>query len=200
MTPLDSQTEATLRQFFRYFNKIMLLLWRLGIGPSMSRYPNTTGRFMVIVHTGRKTGLRRLTPVNYAEIEGGLYCTTGFGSVSHWYQNILANPQVEIWLENERWAATAEDVSDHPDRLKLLREVLKGSGFVAPMIGVDPHTLSDEKLNQATVNYRLIHLRRTEPRTGPGSPGDLAWVWPAGFAFLLPLALAGLFGRGRKRK
>lgn len=199
MTPLNSQTEASLRQFFKYFNRVMLLLWRLGIGPSMNRYPDTTGRFMVIVHTGRKTGLRRCTPVNYAEVEGGLYCAAGFGSVSHWYQNILANPQVEIWLENERWAAAAEDVSDHPDRIHLLREVLKGSGFVAPLVGVDPRRLSDEELDRATANYRLIHLRRAEPITGPGGPGDLAWVWPVATAVLLPLALAGLFGRRPKR-
>lgn len=35
--------------------------------------------------------------------------------------------------------------------------------------------------------------------TGVGGPGDLAWVWQVATALLLPLALAGLFGRRRKR-
>src|SRR5512145_945421 len=166
MSAVSPQTEANLRQFFKYFNKFVLVLWRLGIGPLMGQSPETAGRFMVITHTGRKTGQQRRTPVNYAEIEGEIYCTAGFGSVSDWYKNILANPNVEIWIDRDRWAAVAEEVSDHPDRLRLLREVLKGSGFVAPMMGADPYQLSDADLAQATPNYKLIHLRRVEPLTG----------------------------------
>jgi len=188
-----------MRQSFRYLNKFMLLQWRLGVGPLMSVSPNTSGQFMVIVHTGRKTGKRRCTPVNFAEVDGEIYCTAGFGSVSHWYQNIMADPNVEIWVRDGRWAARAEDISDHPDRLPLLRAVLKGSGFVASMVGVDPYRLSDDELAALTPNYRLLHMRRVEPRTGPGGPGDLVWVWPMLVTLLLPLALRGLFVRGRQR-
>ncbi|MCC6612780.1 MAG: nitroreductase family deazaflavin-dependent oxidoreductase [Anaerolineae bacterium] len=196
MTP---QTEAELRRFFRYLNKFMVLQWRLGVGPLMSVSPDTTGQFMVIVNTGRKTGKRRCTPVNYAEVDGEIYCTAGFGSVSHWYQNIIANPEVEIWIGDERWAAVAEDVSDHPDRLRLLRAVLKGSGFAAQLAGIDPQTVTDDELAELTPKYRMIHMRRVEPRTGAGGPGDLVWVWPMLVTLLLPLALRGLFARSRQR-
>lgn len=33
MAPLDPRIEASLRDGFRYLNRFMLLLWRLGIGP-----------------------------------------------------------------------------------------------------------------------------------------------------------------------
>ncbi|MCL4248786.1 MAG: nitroreductase family deazaflavin-dependent oxidoreductase [Anaerolineae bacterium] len=195
MSTLSPQTEAELREVFKRFNKFVLILWRLGIGPLMGVYPDVTGRFMVIVHTGRKTGKQRRTPVNYAEVDGEIYCTAGFGSGSHWYQNILADPNVEIWCGDDRWAAVAEDVSEHPERLRLMREVLKGSGMVAPLVGVDPRSLSDDELAQATAKYRLLHMRRVEARTGAGGPGDLVWVWPVLATLILPLALRGLCSR-----
>ncbi len=195
MSTLSPQTEAELREVFKRFNKFVLILWRLGIGPLMGVYPDVTGRFMVIVHTGRKTGKQRRTPVNYAEVDGEIYCTAGFGSGSHWYQNILADPNVEIWYGDDRWAAVAEDVSEHPERLRLMREVLKGSGMVAPLVGVDPRSLSDDELAQATAKYRLLHMRRVEARTGAGGPGDLVWVWPVLATLILPLALRGLCSR-----
>ncbi|MCA9906481.1 MAG: nitroreductase family deazaflavin-dependent oxidoreductase [Anaerolineae bacterium] len=195
MSTLSPQTEAEMRAMFKSFNKFVLLLWRLGIGPLMGLYPDVTGQFMVIVHTGRKTGKQRRTPVNYAEVDGEIYCTAGFGSGSHWYQNILADPNVEIWYGDQRWAAVAEDISDNPERLRLLRDVLKGSGMVAPMVGVDPRSFTDDELAQATATYRLLHMRRVEARTGAGGPGDLVWVWPVLVTLMLPLALRGMCGK-----
>ena len=63
-----------------------------------------SGQIMVLTHTGRKSGLRRRTPVNYALVDGEVYCTAGFGQISDWYRNILANPQVEVWLPDGWWA------------------------------------------------------------------------------------------------
>jgi len=182
-------TEEALRQGFHRLNKFMLLLWRLGLGPMLNMWPGGLGRYLVIVHRGRKTGRVRYTPVNYAPIDGDIYCTAGFGAVSDWYRNLQADPDVELWLPDGRWRAHATDVSDADNRLTLLREVLIGSGFAAPLMGVDPHALSDAALADAAANYRLVRFERTAPVTGPGGPGDLAWVWPLVVLFLLPLAL-----------
>ena len=53
---------------------------------------------MVVGHTGRKSGLRHQTPVNYAQVNGDVYCTACLGSRRDWYRNLLANPEVEVWL------------------------------------------------------------------------------------------------------
>jgi hypothetical protein len=124
--------------------------------------------------------------------------TAGFGSEADWFKNITANPNIEVWVDNERWSALAEDVSDHPDRLRLMRDVLIGSGFAAVLAGVDPHKLNDAELNAATEKYRLIHLRRCQPLTGDGGPGDLVWVWPNVAGILLVLALVGWLRKPRK--
>lgn len=182
MSKLSRQTEEKLRHTFRQFNRFMLLLWRLGLGRFINIWPDVGGRIMVIQHIGRKTGKVRQTPVNYAEVDGNIYCTAGFGSVSHWYRNLLANPEVEIWLPNGRFYAHAQDITDDPNALPLLRQVLINSGFAAPAAGVYPKTMSDEELATATASYRLIRFTKTQPAAGKA---DLLWVWPALISLLL---------------
>ena len=197
MTILDPRTEETLRQSFkRYLNPFMLLMWRLGLGPWINLWPKVGGRILVITHQGRRTGRWRCTPVNYALVDGEIYCTVGFGVVSDWYRNLAVNPNVEVWLPDGWWAGVVEDISDSPWRLPLLRQVLIGSGGVTYLAGIDPVNLTDEALHAVTSKYRLLHIWRTEARTGRGGPGDLAWVWPAATMILLPLLL---FRRRRRR-
>ena len=195
MTILDPRTEETLRQAFKRFNPFMRLMWRLGLGPFINIWPPVGGRILVIAHRGRKTGRRRYTPVNYALVDGEVYCTAGFGSISDWYRNVAANPNVEVWLPDGWWAGVVEDISDSPWRLPLLRKVLTGSGLVTYLVGIDPIRLTDKEFDDVISNYRLLHVWRTEARTGRGGPGDLAWVWPLATMLLLPPAL---FRRRRK--
>jgi len=189
MTTTDPRTEESLRQGFKQFNRFMLLMWRLGLGPWVNAWPEVGGRIMVITHIGRKTGMRRRTPVNYTIADGEIYCTAGFGGKSDWYHNIITNPQVEVWLPHGWWAGVAEEVTDARMRLPLLRQVLIDSGFAARAVGIDPAGMSNEELDAVTPDYRLIHIRRTAACTGRGGPGDLAWVWPLATMILLPLVL-----------
>ena len=108
-------TTESLRQTFKRFNKFMLILWRLGLGPWLSMWPEGFGRYMVITHTGRKSGKKYRTPVNYAIVDGDVYCAAGFGARSDWYQNMLANPAVEVWLQDGWWRGEAEDATNSDD-------------------------------------------------------------------------------------
>lgn len=188
MTISNRETEARLKYLFKYFNKFMLILWRLGLGS----YGNQTrfgGYIMVITQTGRKSGQVRRTPVNYAIIDGDIYCTSGFGRRSDWYHNILAYPQVEVWLPDGWWAGYAEDISETENRIDLMRAVLIGSGFAAYLAGINPHRLSNEELGAATKTYRLIRIQRKHAMTGPHGPGDLTWIWPLSTIILLGLLM-----------
>lgn len=178
MATLNPQLEQQLRQGFKAFNPFMLLLWRLGLGKWVNLWPEVGGRIMVLTHTGRKTGLRRRTPVNYAEVDGELYCTAGFGEISDWYRNIRANPQVEVWLPAGWWAGRVTEITGQPGALAIMRQVLISSGFAARAVGIDPVQISDAELQAATATYRLLHIQRTAACTGQDGPGELAWVWP----------------------
>lgn len=181
-------SEDNLRGIFKAFNRFMLLLWRLGLG-SWGNGTSFGGSLMVIKHTGRKTGLTRHTPVNYAIEDGDIYCTAGFGVVSDWYLNIMANPNVEVWLPDGRWAGSAQDVTNMEGNYSIFRRVLIASGFAGPLFGVNPKKLTDQDLLDLLQDYRLICIRRVNALTGSGGPGDLAWVWPATTFVLLWLLL-----------
>ncbi len=188
-TNIDPMFEEKLRPFLKYLSRFHIGMWRLGLGPWFDLRPDLWSQIMVLTHTGRKSGLKRRTSVNYAIVDGEIYCMAGFRGGSDWHRNILKNPQVEVWLPNEWWCGVAEDVSDSPERLRIIRELIIASAFVGRLAGFDAHTMSDEELDQATAPYRLIHIKRTEARTGAGGPGDLAWVWPLATMILLPMVL-----------
>ena len=183
---LDTPGARRLRWFFHRFNRLMLLNWRLGLG-AVGNSRRLSGQIMVLTHTGRKSGKRYRTPVNYAVVDGDLYCVAGFGHVADWYRNSMAQPAVEIWLPDGRWAGVASDQTDAPDALSLIRAVLIASGFAARVAGINPQRASDAELQRLTTGYRLLRIRRTQTLSGPGGPGDLVWVWP-----LLTLLLAVL--------
>ncbi|HNP71749.1 MAG TPA: nitroreductase family deazaflavin-dependent oxidoreductase [Kouleothrix sp.] len=177
------------RRAFRAFNRFMVLLWRLGLGPWLNAWPSVGGRIMVLTHTGRASGQRRRTPLNYTIADGDIFCAAGFGPGSDWYRNILRAPDVELWLPDGWWAGVAEDVSGCAERLPLLRAVLRASGFAARLAGIDPDRLDDAALARATSGYCLVRIRRAAARTGPGGPGDMAWLWPSATLLLLALRL-----------
>ena len=148
----------SLRKGFRVMNRFMVFLWKLRMGRMINFWPAVIGRIMVIKHRGRKSGREYLTPVNYAPVQGEVYCTAGFGSDSDWYRNMQENPNIELWLPHGKSQARAEDISDSPERLFLLRQVIIASGFAAPLFGVNPKKLNDEQFDKSTREYRLVHF------------------------------------------
>ncbi|MGB9897948.1 MAG: hypothetical protein ACPLTO_08595, partial [Thermanaerothrix sp.] len=77
-----------LARLFRSFNRFMVLLWRLGLGPWFNFWPTLSGRILVLVHSGRRSGKRYYTPLNYALRNGEIYCVAGFGPTCDWYRNL----------------------------------------------------------------------------------------------------------------
>jgi deazaflavin-dependent oxidoreductase (nitroreductase family) len=188
MTSYSSSTLETIRQLFKKLNVFMLWMWRLGFRKWLNICPPVIGRIMVITHTGRKSGLKRRTPVNYSIIAGELYCLAGFGSLSDWYRNLRKTPQLEVWLPNSWWSGTAGELdAQDPRRLSILRQIIKDSGFAGFLFGLNAYKVSDDQLAAVTGSYCLLHIRRTQQLRGRGVPGDLAWVW------LIPASLALVF-------
>jgi deazaflavin-dependent oxidoreductase (nitroreductase family) len=152
-----------LRQAFRWLNRFMVPLWRLGLGGLLNSWPSVGGQFMVLVHRGRRSGREYRTPLNYAIVREDIYCLAGFGRATDWYRNVLAAPTIQVWMRDGWWEAAAVDVSDTPERIGLIRAVLIGSGFATYVAGINPRRLSDVQLDEKT------------PGCGRGSSGCFCW-------------------------
>jgi deazaflavin-dependent oxidoreductase (nitroreductase family) len=194
MEPKITQA-AGLPPIMRLVNQAVVLAYRLGLGRWFTSFPKVTPQIMVLTHTGRRSGLPYKTPVAYAIVDGDVYCAVSTGERTNWLLNIKANPQVEVWLREGWWAGEAEEVTDPAQRVPLMRQVMAASGIPARAAGIHPVTASDEELDSQTADFRLFRIQRKEARTGPGGPGELAWVWPLALLFLVFRV-----SRGRRRK
>lgn len=185
--------EDQFRKPLKILNKGMVFLWQTGLAGWLNIWPAVFGRFLVISHKGRKTRKIYHNMVNYAELDGEFYCLAGFGAKTDWYQNLKANPQTEVWLKDGWFQANAEEVNNDLNRISILREVLIGSGIVAPLIGINVAKLDDTALGEITSNYRLIHLKQESLKTDSSRQYQYVWIWQV-IAGILALELI------RKRK
>jgi deazaflavin-dependent oxidoreductase (nitroreductase family) len=82
------------------------LAFALGLGPLLGRL------VLLLTTTGRKSGLPRVTPLQYEEIDGNLYIGSARGTQADWFRNIQANPQVIVQVKSHRLRGTAEPITD----------------------------------------------------------------------------------------
>ncbi len=180
------------RKFFRYLNRyFMVPMFRLGLGPFMGN--PLTGYIMVIRSTGRKSGKTRFAPVNYAILNGCVYCMAGWGRLSDWYRNLQANPQVELLLPAGAIRGAAETVSDPAERRLALRRILQSAGFAALFEGFNPYNTSDEEMERRVGDLPVVRIRPNGLASGPSDGGGWAWI------SLLTLSLAGLLLLRRRK-
>ena len=68
-------------------------------------------RFLMLTHTGRKSGLPRQTVVEvvgHDKTTDTYYVASGWGEKSNWYQNIRKTPQVTIQVGGRKFQSEAE--------------------------------------------------------------------------------------------
>lgn len=156
------------RDSFLPVNRLMLGLWRSGFGGVLNATHPVSGRIMVLGCLGRRSGMLRRTPLNYAPGDGEVFCLAGFGERTDWLRNLQANPVAEVWLPEGRFLAEAEEVTDPGERLQRLRQVLQASGFAAKAFaGLDPWRIADEALAEQTGDYVVVRLRLGARLEGP---------------------------------
>jgi deazaflavin-dependent oxidoreductase (nitroreductase family) len=167
--------ETQLRKAFTYLNKFFMVpMFRLGLGAWMGT--PFGGYIMMLKVIGRKSGKVRYAPVNYAILDGDVFCIAGFGKVSDWYRNLIANPLIEVLMPGGAISGIAEQVEDHSLRLRAIRQVLINGGFAGFAYGYDPRQASDEQIQASTANVPVIRIRPNGIGSGAFDPGGWAWV------------------------
>jgi len=96
--------------------KIHRVLYAIGLGPLVGKI------ILLLTTTGRKSGKKRVTPMQYERIGCDYYVGSARGLKADWVRNILANPQVEVHIGAKHFRAKAEVVND-PSRFVDFLEV-----------------------------------------------------------------------------
>jgi deazaflavin-dependent oxidoreductase (nitroreductase family) len=125
-----------------------ILLYRIGLGWLLGH------RFLLLTHTGRKSGLPRQTVlevVRYERETGNYYVAVGFGRQSDWYKNILADPNVTVRSAGKQTRAVAAPLSPDEagdelvryshDHSAAFRELARFMGFRLDGTDADTHAL-----------------------------------------------------------
>ena len=86
--------------------KIHRLLYAIGLGRIMGRI------ILLLTTTGRKSGKKRVTPMQYEAIGCDYYVGSARGLNADWVRNIQANPLVEVRVGAKHFFGTAEVVND----------------------------------------------------------------------------------------
>lgn len=120
----------------KHIQKLHRLLYTIGLG-------SIIGRIILLLTTvGRKTGLKRVTPLQYEEIEGKYYLGSARGLQADWVRNIQSNPKVDVRVKSIRFHGQAEVVTE-PARVADFMEVrLQRHPFMIGMIMQKAHRIS----------------------------------------------------------
>ncbi len=135
---------------------IFSALYALGFGPIV-------GRLILLLTTrGRKTGLSRVTALQYEEIDGAIIVGSSRGTQADWYRNILANPHVLVRVKSGEFRGLAEASTD-PARIadfleyrlkrhpKMVGAILRAEGL--------PATPSREDLERYACRLAMVIIR-----------------------------------------
>ncbi len=91
---------------FKNIQKIHRVMYAIGLGPLVGKL------ILLLTTSGRKSGKKRVTPLQYEEIDGLYYLGAARGLKADWVRNIQACPEVEIRVGSRQFRGTAEVVND----------------------------------------------------------------------------------------
>ncbi len=130
------------------------LLYAVGLGPMI-------GRLILLLTTiGRKSGLQRVTPLQYEQIDGKYYLGSARGLQADWVRNIQAQPHVEVRVMKDHFHGHAEVVTNAERIADFVEVRLQRHPFIIGMIMQQVHGLprrpSREQLLKLAVQEALV--------------------------------------------
>jgi deazaflavin-dependent oxidoreductase (nitroreductase family) len=141
-------------QRMKRVQKIHRILYAIGLGALIGRI------ILLLTTTGRRSGLKRVTPLQYEEIEGKYYLGAARGLNADWVRNIQANPHVEVRVKTCHFSGIAEVVTDPIQIADFIEVRLQRHPFIIGMIMQEAHGLprlpSREQMEKLAENEVLV--------------------------------------------
>lgn len=103
--------EAVMKKsLYAKFKPGPILAYKIGLAPLIGRF------VLLLTTTGRKTGLQRVTPLQYEVINGIYLIGAVFGMKTDWVRNIQADPHVQVRVKNKTFDGQAE-ICTNPEEI-----------------------------------------------------------------------------------
>ncbi|MGD0876965.1 MAG: nitroreductase family deazaflavin-dependent oxidoreductase [Anaerolineales bacterium] len=99
------------------------------------------GFILLLKHTGRKSGIRYVTPLQYEKIDGAYCVGAGRGLGADWFRNIQVNPLVHVQESDFEFDCIADPVTDSDRVADFLEYRRKLHPFMIGMIMKFAHRL-----------------------------------------------------------
>jgi len=93
-------------------------------------------RFLLLTHTGRRTGLRRQTVlevVDYRKQGPEAVVVSAFGRDADWLRNITAKPDEEVTIGSQHFAASHRVLGEQ-EAMRVLGEYERRNRLIAPLV------------------------------------------------------------------
>jgi deazaflavin-dependent oxidoreductase (nitroreductase family) len=140
--------------------KIHRVLYAIGFGPLVGRI------ILLLTTTGRRSGKKRVTPLQYEMIGNDCYIGAARGVKADWVRNIQINPQVELRVGAKHFQGTAEVITD-PSKFADFMEVrLERHPRMIGLIMEKAHGLpkhpSREQLEELAKNEAFVIIHPTK--------------------------------------
>lgn len=135
-------------------------LYTVGLGPVIGRF------ILLLTTTGRTSGQKRVTPLQYEEIDGKYFLGSARGTRSDWYRNIAADERVEVRVKNRRFCGLAETVTDPARMADFLEVRLRRHPFMIGLLMEKVHGLprrpSREQLEKLAASEAMVIITPLE--------------------------------------
>ncbi|HET9494967.1 MAG TPA: nitroreductase family deazaflavin-dependent oxidoreductase [Chloroflexia bacterium] len=204
LAPAASRPRNTIRaaerSAFKLLNRCMVPALRAGLAPFFGS--PFTGYFLLLRTTGRKTGLPRYSPLNYALRDGCVYVLAGFGEGTHWLANLRDDSRVRIRLPACESDGTAEVVVGPREATHMAVAVARNSGIA--LLFEHPHCLfmTGAQLARRLEGRPVVRIcpDGAPVQTGSFDPGGRGWLLTIGVQVAaLALVWSRLSRRSRAR-
>ncbi len=113
---------------------------------------------LLLTHTGRKTGKRYVTPLQYEKIGGAYIVGAGRGPKADWFRNVQANPNVHVRVGRDEFDCTAEPVTNPERTADFLEYRLKRHPLMLGLMMKFAH-----KLPMRPDRAQLVDLGKSTP-------------------------------------
>lgn len=150
------RSREVLRTSFKRLNTVMVPMLASPLGAWVGS--PVVGFMALLTTTGRRSGLPRRTPLNYAILDGGIYLLAGFGERTDWLDNLRADARVEVRLPGRTVVGDARVVTDPAEASRAALAVARNCGFALVFEGLNPLTVRDEALRTRLAGRPVVRV------------------------------------------